>query len=271
MVSLKTAKPEPELNGTERARIMEKVGVSGLGPCVRVDTPAESRYHLRILHRECGSPESAKVFLTTTFTHALQRVCDKIWFSHFLCDLIDTCPSTQRGTEAEHFFPPGSFLPFMNILKLSLSVFLFPAALSRGFLVYDLGASIAKSPTTHSHVLEAAPGVRVASPALIQDVLKDGTTTVVDARSIDELQESGFFRCRTCKWIHAPATPTGAPLLELAAGYLIPDKEAAVVVYCASGIRAEATRKILESSGYENVLNAGGLSDLQQVFDADMQ
>lgn len=111
-------------------------------------------------------------------------------------------------------------------------------------------------------LLYAAPGVKVASPDLLRGVLQDGTTTVVDARSLEELQENGFFRCAKCKWIHAPATPSGAPLMELASGYLIPDKEATVVVYCASGIRSEATKKVLEEAGYASVLNAGGLSDL---------
>ncbi|HBS07038.1 MAG TPA: rhodanese-like domain-containing protein [Leptospiraceae bacterium] len=39
-------------------------------------------------------------------------------------------------------------------------------------------------------------------------------------------------------------------------------KDRAVVVYCASGSRSETARNFLKSMGYENVINAGGLSNM---------
>ena len=41
-------------------------------------------------------------------------------------------------------------------------------------------------------------------------------------------------------------------------------KDKPVVVYCHSGIRAASARKILLATGYTDVTNAGGLSDLQK-------
>jgi len=38
----------------------------------------------------------------------------------------------------------------------------------------------------------------------------------------------------------------------------------AVVVYCAAGVRAASAKKILLSAGFNDVTNAGGLSDLQK-------
>ena len=35
-----------------------------------------------------------------------------------------------------------------------------------------------------------------------------------------------------------------------------------IVAYCASGARSETARRMLEGAGYENVVNAGGLSSM---------
>lgn len=124
------------------------------------------------------------------------------------------------------------------------------------------------------HPLAAAPGVQVDSETAIRQALQNPATTVVDARSLEELQSAGFFRCSdtpkttsslSCRWVHAPASKIDAPLLELAATTLIPDLNAPVVVYCASGIRAGTSQRVLQQAGYTNVLNAGGLDDLLKV------
>ncbi len=39
-------------------------------------------------------------------------------------------------------------------------------------------------------------------------------------------------------------------------------KDRDIVVYCASGSRSETARNFLKSMGYENVINAGGLSNM---------
>ena len=39
-------------------------------------------------------------------------------------------------------------------------------------------------------------------------------------------------------------------------------KDQPIVVYCASGARSETARNFLKSMGYDNVVNAGGLSNM---------
>ena len=111
----------------------------------------------------------------------------------------------------------------------------------------------------------AAPGVEMASKDDILGALGNPATTVVDARSVGELDESGYYVPPTARWVHAEATKHEAPLLEVAAEALLPDKDAPVVIYCGSGLRATTCKRELEKQGYTNVLNAGGLSDLNEI------
>jgi phage shock protein E len=115
---------------------------------------------------------------------------------------------------------------------------------------------------------QAAPGVQMASPEEIQKALSNPETTVIDARTIEEMQKDGYFNASTCRFLHAPATKTEAPLLQLAAKSLLPKTDAPVVIYCGSGIRATTSKQVLEEAGYTNVLNAGGLSDIQALAKA---
>jgi len=112
----------------------------------------------------------------------------------------------------------------------------------------------------------AAPGVEMSPKEEILAALSNPETTVVDARSIGELDQHGVYSPPTARWVHAEATKTEAPLLSVAAETLIPDKEAPVVIYCGSGIRATTCKKVLEEQGYTNVMNAGGLSDLNEIL-----
>jgi phage shock protein E len=119
--------------------------------------------------------------------------------------------------------------------------------------------------TNNKKPLAAAPDVTVASASDLREALQNPATTVVDARSLEELQATGIF-CNDgqCKWIHAPASKVNAPLLELAATALLPDLDAPVVIYCALGYRAASSKRVLEEMGYSNVLNAGGLDDIMK-------
>ena len=116
----------------------------------------------------------------------------------------------------------------------------------------------------------AAPGVDVAPADAIRRALADPSVTLVDARSVGEIEQYGYYNNNDStpaahRWVHAEATPQNAPLLQVAAAALLPDKEAPVVIYCASGIRATTCKNVLEQQGYTNVLNAGGLADLKQA------
>lgn len=45
---------------------------------------------------------------------------------------------------------------------------------------------------------------------------------------------------------------------------LVDDKNAKIVLYCASGARASVAKKALEALGFKNVENAGGYDDLKE-------
>jgi rhodanese-related sulfurtransferase len=116
---------------------------------------------------------------------------------------------------------------------------------------------------SHQWSLAAAPGVDVASENDLRQALQNPATTVVDARSLAELQASDYYRCEGhCRWVHAPASKVDAPLLTIAAASLIPDLDAPVVIYCVLGFRAAASQRVLRAAGYTNVLNAGGFDDI---------
>lgn len=112
-------------------------------------------------------------------------------------------------------------------------------------------------------------GVELDAPATIQQALNNPTTTLVDVRKLDEIQATGLFNPASAAknklhWISAPCTLDSCPLLELCSEALIRDKEAPVVVYCASGKRANKAKEVLKSKGYQQVLNAGGYpTDMQ--------
>jgi phage shock protein E len=122
---------------------------------------------------------------------------------------------------------------------------------------------------SHQWPLAAAPGVDVASESDLRQALQNPATTVVDARSLEELQATGYYQCEgLCRWVHAPASKVDAPLLTLAAASLIPDLHAPVVIYCALGYRAASSQRVLQAAGYTNVLNAGGLDDIMKFSPA---
>ncbi len=113
----------------------------------------------------------------------------------------------------------------------------------------------------------AAPGITIASQSEVEDALDNPAATLVDARTVEEMKDSGFVDNQNCRFVFAPATKAEAPVLEVAARTLIPSLTDPVVIYCGSGIRAATSKKVLESMGYTNVLNAGGLSDVEYLKD----
>jgi phage shock protein E len=77
---------------------------------------------------------------------------------------------------------------------------------------------------------------------------------VVDVRGEDEFADESFPGA-----INIPVGALQSRLKELE------PKNAALVLYCASGARSALAAKILKASGWTDVLNAGGLSDMPEI------
>ncbi len=58
--------------------------------------------------------------------------------------------------------------------------------------------------------------------------------------------------------LHIPHTIIGEKIRQVTT-----NKNAEIHLYCAAGVRAGIAKRVLEQMGYTNVLNEGGLSDVQ--------
>jgi phage shock protein E len=142
----------------------------------------------------------------------------------------------------------------MLAMKQSVSAF-GPALTRRTFFASPTILTLIASPVTLQSF---------ASPKSVEHALTNPATTVLDARQVDEILEYGFLKTDR-QWVNAACTLQECPLLEVAAGSLILNKKAPVVVYCSSGKRAAKAKQVLESKGYTTVLNAGPLSGLDYL------
>eukprot|EP01043_Picozoa_sp_COSAG02_P051882 COSAG02_NODE_5516_length_4266_cov_11.146148_6_plen_133_part_00 len=52
------------------------------------------------------------------------------------------------------------------------------------------------------------------------------------------------------------------------AAELLPEKDVPVICFCAVGGRAGVAKSALEAAGYSNTINAGGLSDIEELADS---
>ena len=84
------------------------------------------------------------------------------------------------------------------------------------------------------------------------DKIKAGAK-VVDVRTRDEFEEEHYPEA-----VNISVDQVQARLAEFG------DKNAPVVVYCASGSRSAFAARILRMAGYKDVINAGGLSDMPE-------
>lgn len=81
---------------------------------------------------------------------------------------------------------------------------------------------------------------------------RDGAL-VLDVRSADEYA-GGHFQDA----LNIPVQELDGRVKELG------DTGRSIVVYCAAGVRAARAKSILQKAGFQDVVNAGGLSDLQR-------
>jgi phage shock protein E len=83
----------------------------------------------------------------------------------------------------------------------------------------------------------------------VMDRIKAGAT-ILDVRTPDEYRDGGY-----------PGS-VNIPLQVLAARINEVPKDKPVVVYCLSGGRSAQAARLLKSSGWTDVVNAGGLADM---------
>ncbi|MEI8259406.1 MAG: rhodanese-like domain-containing protein [Deltaproteobacteria bacterium] len=84
----------------------------------------------------------------------------------------------------------------------------------------------------------------------IQDKIRAGAR-VVDVRTREEFVDGHYQSA-----VNIPVSELATRLTELGA------KTDPVVLYCASGARSAAAARLLKTSGFVDVINAGGLADM---------
>ena len=109
-------------------------------------------------------------------------------------------------------------------------------------------------PTDHTESADLAAPTAAQAPAADTPAVRP---IIVDVRSPEEYAQ-GHLRGA----ILLPHTEAADRAAEL-----FGDKDAPLAVYCKAGIRAENARQALESLGYTNVTNLGGIDDAARKLD----
>ncbi len=93
------------------------------------------------------------------------------------------------------------------------------------------------------------------TPSDIPAMINDGAL-VIDVRSVGEFSEG-----------HIDGA-INIPHVMIAKEIALHEKDKAkvIIVYCASGARSAVAKKSLESAGYTNVINGGGLQDMRKIL-----
>jgi len=81
----------------------------------------------------------------------------------------------------------------------------------------------------------------------------DSGALVLDVRTLEEFEDEHYPNALCIPVNELPNRLTEIP------------KDKSIVVYCASGARSAYAARILKSSGYPDVINAGGLYDLPEA------
>ncbi len=84
----------------------------------------------------------------------------------------------------------------------------------------------------------------------LSEMIKNGAK-IVDVRSTEEFEDEHFPGA-----VNIPVNEIQKRMPELG------EKEAPIIMYCASGSRSAFAARTAASAGYKNVMNAGGLSDM---------
>ena len=100
----------------------------------------------------------------------------------------------------------------------------------------------------------------LASKTSVLEAFKNPKVVVIDARSEAEITT----KVDAKNWINAPGSPFNNPTLQDSSN-LLPDKNAPIIVYCASGKRSQKAADILKEQGYTSVFNAGGIGAIDYL------
>lgn len=111
-------------------------------------------------------------------------------------------------------------------------------------------------------ILAACVSSKAPAPSTAKDVATARTwlaagAAVIDVRTPDEFAEGHLERA-----INIPVEELAQRHAEVDR-HLAGDKTARLVLYCASGQRAGKAKQQLDAAGYKNVVNGGGLDDLE--------
>lgn len=87
---------------------------------------------------------------------------------------------------------------------------------------------------------------------IVQEKIASGAF-ILDVRTLEEFDDEHYPEA-----ICIPVNELPYRLAEI-------PKDKSVIVYCASGARSAYAARILKSSGYADVVNAGGLDDLPEA------
>jgi phage shock protein E len=109
----------------------------------------------------------------------------------------------------------------------------------------------------------------LASSLDVLAALSKPDTVMLDVRGDDEIKETGKIT-GAGQWKTTPCTPYACPQLEEDPSQFVgSSKDTPIVIYCRSGRRAAKAQEVLQSSGYTNVMNAGGYDDIQAMRKQD--
>ncbi|NUN71245.1 MAG: rhodanese-like domain-containing protein [Bacteroidetes bacterium] len=89
--------------------------------------------------------------------------------------------------------------------------------------------------------------------ASLADKIKAGAK-IVDVRTPEEFNEEAYPNA-----VNIPVDEMASRISEFG------DKNAPLIVYCASGARSAYAARMLKNAGYVDVVNAGGLYDMPEV------
>lgn len=86
----------------------------------------------------------------------------------------------------------------------------------------------------------------------LEEMIKSGAK-IFDVRTVEEFQEEAYPNA-----VNIPVDEMMTRIAEFG------DKNAPIILYCASGARSAYGARLLKNAGYTNVVNAGGLYDMPE-------